>query len=105
MATANFECARHSVVSSVYHRAHDGWARRKTFKMEVLRRLENAIFRFACAITVNASSSVVQALRRFQLFKNLPDLDDEMTQFYLNFLKLQKLVGVPYPHPWLLRPW
>ena len=34
---------RHSFVSRVYYRAHHGWARRKIFKINVLRRRESAI--------------------------------------------------------------
>ena len=42
MAIDNFRRARHSLVGSVYHRAHHDWAR-KHFEMEVPRRLEIAI--------------------------------------------------------------
>ena len=34
MAIENFECARHSLVSSFYYMAHDGCTRRKFFKIK-----------------------------------------------------------------------
>ena len=52
MAIENFKCSRHSLVSSIYYRAHHGWARRKICKMKVPRRLKKAILRLAFANTV-----------------------------------------------------
>ena len=52
MAIENFKCSRHSLVSSIYYRAHHGWAWRKISKMKVLRRLKKAILRLAFANTV-----------------------------------------------------
>ena len=44
MAIENFQCARHSLVSSFYYMAHHGWAQKNIFRIEVLSWLENAIF-------------------------------------------------------------
>ena len=84
LATANFQRARHSVVSSVYHRAYHVWTQRKTFKMEVLRKLENAIFRFGLPNTVSASFKCCSSIQYLAALQKLPDLDDAMIQFYLN---------------------
>ena len=43
MAIENFQCSRHSLVSSFYCMAHHGWARKNIFRIEVLSWLENAI--------------------------------------------------------------
>ena len=43
---------RHSVVHSLYSGAHHGWARRKIFKVEVSRCLENAILELFFEIEV-----------------------------------------------------
>ena len=64
MATENFQCAKHSLVSSVYYRVHHSWALRKTFKLKAHRKLETAIFSLVFANTVNASLSYTF----FQLF-------------------------------------
>ena len=55
MATENSQCTKHSLVSSVCYRVHHSWARRKAFKIKVLIRFENAIFRLVFGNTVNAS--------------------------------------------------
>ena len=44
MAIENFQCAKHSLVSSFYYMAHNGWVRKNIFKVEFLSWLENAIF-------------------------------------------------------------
>ena len=44
MAIENFQCARHSLVSSFYYMARHGLARKNIFRIEVLSWLKNAIF-------------------------------------------------------------
>ena len=48
MAIENFQCASHSIIFSVYYRAHHGWPG-KFFKTVVPRQLENAILDLAFA--------------------------------------------------------
>ena len=50
MASVNSQCVRQSLLSSVYFRANRGCARRKIFKMEVLRRLKNTVFRMVVVV-------------------------------------------------------
>ena len=55
MAIERFQSPRHSFASRVYYKAHHDWARRKIFKIKVLRGLENAILRLVLANTINTS--------------------------------------------------
>ena len=88
-----------------------GWARRKILKLKVLRRLENAILRLVSANTVNVSFNYIffQVVYKhyivFKTLQTLPDLDNILTQFYLNFLKLQKLKELHPHNPQSLSPW
>ena len=50
MALENFQCARHSLVSSFYYMVHHGCSWKNIFKIEVLSWLENAIF---CLVFAN----------------------------------------------------
>ena len=66
------------------------------FKMNILKRLGNAILRLVFANTVNASFNYTffQLLYKHYVAFNsskIPDFDDAMTQFYLNFFKFRKL--------------
>ena len=55
----------------------------KMFKIEVFSRLESAILILVFANTVTTSF--------INFFRNYVVFDNEVTQFYLNFLKFQKL--------------
>ena len=76
MAIENFQSARHSLAFSVYYRVHRCWARRKNFKIRVLRRPENANLRLVLGNTGNKSFIYVffQLLYKiyvtFNTFKN-----------------------------------
>ena len=89
MAIKTFPSTRHSFVSIVLYRDHHGWIRRKIFKLNVLRKSENAILRLVFA-NLNKYCVVFNSSK-------LTDFVNVLTQFYLNFLKLQEL-GVLHPH-------
>ena len=66
-----YQSIKHSLVSSLHYRDHHGWARRKIFKMKVLRWLENAIMRLVFASTVSHKRAVVLS---FEFTESLLDI-------------------------------
>ena len=66
---------------------HHGWACRKMFKIKVLRRLENTLI---FGNTVNASFNYMFfhhcTIILSSTLQKLPELEDVMAHFYLNFL-------------------
>ena len=105
MVIDTFQCARHSLVSSVYYRANHGWTCRKLFKTKVLRWLENAILSLEFANTVNTSFNYNTF---FQLFYKHYSVFNSSTitwfwrckgRILLEFSQVPKVGSITPPHP------
>ena len=88
-------CQTFMPIQSILWPTMVGLEKYKYIKMNVLRRLENAILRLVFANTLNASFTYTffQLLYKHYAaftFQKLLDFDNVMTQFYLNFFKFRK---------------
>ena len=104
MASVNSQCVRQSLLSSVYFRANRGCARRKIFKMEVLRRLKNTVFRMVVVNTADVSFNYTffQQLYRYYVAltsSKITRLGRCIDPILPEFSQVSKVGGVTPPTP------
>ena len=96
------KCVRYSFVSRVHYKVHHAWVGEKYSKWRFSagwKTLYCDRFLLMQQVLPSSMSSSIykQVFRSPHLFKNYLAFGAVVTQFYLNFLRFQKL-GMLYPH-------